>query len=74
MSKNQITADTIRKALIDRADAFAARNRVSYSRIGLGAVNDSKFIAEARAGRNFKIGSYQAVMDWMGAYERGEVK
>jgi hypothetical protein len=63
------TADDIRQKLLDRADAFARKHEISLSRIGLEALRDSKFLSEVRAGRNFTIGSYQAVMDWIDAEE-----
>lgn len=69
------SADDIRQKLLARAEAFAAKHEVSFSRIGLEALKDSKFLSEVKTGRNFTIGSYQAVMDWMDAQEskRGEV-
>lgn len=65
MDLNPPTADDIRQTLIARAEAFASKHKVSLSRIGLEAIKDSKFLAEAKEGRNFTIGSYQTVMDWM---------
>lgn len=63
------TADDIRQKLLDRAETFAKQHDISLSRIGLEALKDSKFLSEVRAGRNFTIGSYQAVMDWIDAEE-----
>lgn len=69
MSTIDLSADTIRQKLIERAEAFAAKHRVSLSYIGVEALKDSKFLAEVKNGRNFTIRSYQAVMDWMDAEE-----
>lgn len=70
MSTTELSAETIRQSLLDRADAFAAKHDVSLSFIGMEALKDSKFIAEVRNGRNFTIRSYQAVIDWMDAKDR----
>jgi hypothetical protein len=64
------TADDIRQKLIARAEAFSKKHDVSFSRIGLEALKDSKFLSEAKAGRNFTIGSYQTIMDWMDEADR----
>lgn len=66
---HDLSAAAIRGKLLERAEAFAARHKISLSRIGVEALNDSKFLAEVKNGRNFTIGSYEAVMDWMDAEE-----
>jgi hypothetical protein len=63
------SSEDIRNTLIARAEAFSAKHKVSLSRIGLEALKDSKFLAEVKEGRNFTIGSYQTIMDWIDAAE-----
>ncbi len=67
-----ITADSVRKNLLDRANAFCGRHGYSFSRIGEEALNDSKFLAHVQRGGNFTIKTYQRVLDWMDAVDRSE--
>jgi len=66
------SAEDIRQTLLQRAEAFAKKRKVSLSRIGLEAIKDSKFLAEVKTGRNFTIDSYQRVINWIEAEERAE--
>lgn len=69
MKTRDLSPDAIRRLLLDRADAFSKKHNVSLSRIGVEALNDSKFLSEVRTGRNFTIESYGAVMGWIDAEE-----
>lgn len=69
MSTIDLSAETIRQKLVERAEDFSRKHDVSFSAIGMAALKDSKFLAEVKTGRNFTIRSYQAVMDWMDAEE-----
>lgn len=68
-----IPSQVIRDTLIERARAFVEANRSSFSAIGLGAVNDSKFLGRVEKGENFSMKTYQRVIDWMDAAERESV-
>lgn len=65
----EITAETVRRALLDRATAFSTARNFSFSRIGEEAIKDSKFLARVQAGDNFTIKTYQRVIDWIDAKE-----
>ncbi len=69
MKTKHITSDLIRQKLIERAEAHAKRYGLSFSGMSKEAVNDSKFLAEVKNGRNFRIESFQRVMDWIEADE-----
>lgn len=64
------TGEDIKKALIGRAESFAAAKKTTLSTIGLKAVNDSKFFTQVKDGRGFSINTYQRVMDWLDEAER----
>lgn len=70
--KNQtlISADAIRQTLVDRAQAYADRHKVTLSYISKEAVKDNKFLADVKKGRNFTLESYQRVMDWLDNADR----
>lgn len=73
MSENiQITADRIRDHLLDRATAFSASTGMSFSAISKEAVKDDRFLARARAGKNFTVETYQRVIDWLDQREKSE--
>lgn len=65
----QLTTDEIRSALVKRAEAYAQKHGVSLSRIGLAAVNDTKFLHRVKNGENFNIGTYHRVVEWLSANE-----
>lgn len=67
MKTKHITSDLIRQKLIERAEAHAKRHGLSFSFMSKEAVNDSKFLSDVRNGRNFRIQSFQRVMDWIEA-------
>jgi hypothetical protein len=60
-----ITAEAVRKNLLDRAAAFRDAHNQSFSAISEAATKDSKFLARVQAGENFTIRSYQRVIDWL---------
>lgn len=64
------TSDTIRDALISKAEAFCTRNKTSFSAICNSVGIDNKFLARVKSGENFNIATYQKVMDWLEAAER----
>lgn len=64
------TASEIRSAMLERARAFKAASDWSWSKIGLEAVNDSKFFVRIEGGSNFNVDTYQRVMDWLDRAER----
>lgn len=67
-----ITADHIRDHLLARATAFSERTKMSFSAISKEAVADDRFLARARAGKNFTIETYQRVIDWIDAREAAQ--
>ena len=60
-----ILESDIRKSVLDRAQAYSASTKTSFSAIGLAAVNDSKFLSRVQAGLGFNIKTYQRMMDWL---------
>lgn len=64
-----LTADQVRRHLLDRAQAYIDRNRSSLSHISQQAVADSKFLANVKAGQNFTIRNYQRVIEWLDEQE-----
>lgn len=66
----KITEEAIRNTLIERATAFRERAGCSFSHMSKEALNDSKFIGEVIAGRNFTIRSYQKMNDWLDEAEK----
>lgn len=69
----EITKERIREHLLSRASAYAASNGTSLSAISAEAVSDSKFLPEVASGKkqNFTLNTYQRVIDWIDAQERG---
>lgn len=65
----EITAETVRQTLLDRARSFARTRGCSLSLIGEKSIKDSKFLARVQAGDNFTIKTYQRVIDWIDAAE-----
>jgi hypothetical protein len=57
----------IRAALVARVDRFVRTTGTSRSEVGRRALNDTPFVAQVCAGRNFTIGSYARVMAWLDA-------
>lgn len=68
-----ISAEAVRKHLLDRARAFVERRKSSFSFISQSAVQDSKFLANVEKGNNFTVKTYQRVIDWLDEQEREEV-
>ena len=58
----------IRDALVRRAETFTRLTGISKSEIGKRAVNDGAFINQVGEGRNFTVGSYRRVMNWLDAH------
>jgi len=58
----------IRDALVRRAETFTRLTGISRSEIGKRAINDGAFISQVGEGRNFTVGSYQRVMNWLDAH------
>lgn len=58
-----------RDALLAEIDSFRSRVSISETAIGLGAVNDGKFVSELRAGRRCWPETAQKVLDFIGGYE-----
>ncbi len=61
----EISAEHIRKHLLDRATAYSERTGIGFSRISEEAIRDSKFLANVQSGSNFTIKTYQRVIDWL---------
>ena len=55
----------IRAALIRRADEFTRLTGLPKSVVGKEAVNDPAFLSQVAGGRNFTVGLYRRVMDWL---------
>lgn len=68
----EITAESVRQRLLDRATAYVERTNSSMSFISQQAVSDSKFLANVAKGDNFTLRTYQRVIDWLDEQERGE--
>lgn len=64
-----LTADTIRQHLLNRARAYATANGTSFSAIGKEAISDDRFLARVERGDNFTLATYQRVIDWLDAKE-----
>lgn len=62
-----ISAQDVRRALLERAKRYCVDHGTSFSAIGIAAVNDSKFLARVEKGFGFNIATYQKVMDWLDA-------
>lgn len=60
-----ITDARIRAELLNRSDRFCALTGKSKSVIGKQAVNDAALLKDVEEGRNFTVGTYQRVMDWL---------
>ena len=65
MRQSLITEKDVRACLLERAEAYAKRHRVSLSAIGIAAVGDSKFLARVKDGRGFNIKTYQRLIEWL---------
>lgn len=65
METKPITADSIRRALLERIDAFKAATGKADSFVGKAALNDDKFVKRVRAGGGFNVNTYQRVMGWL---------
>lgn len=63
------SAETIRAALLARAEKFCEKRDTSFSAICRAAVNDGKFLTGVRNGRDFTLGTYQRVNDWLDQQE-----
>lgn len=67
----EITEHDIRKSLIERATAYAARAKTSFSAMGIAAVGDSKFLGRVQnANIGFNIKTYQKMVEWLDEAER----
>ena len=71
MQPAPLDAETIRSHLLSRAEAYAERQGCSLSTIGEEAIRDGKFLLNVRNGANFTVKTYQRVIDWLDAAERG---
>jgi hypothetical protein len=67
----ELTADHVRKHLLDRAKAYSSATKTSLSAISQAAVKDSKFLANVEKGDNFTLKTYQRVIDWLDEQETG---
>ena len=63
------TIETIRNALLARANAFVTDRKSSFSAICIGAGVDSKFLSRVDAKENFTVEKYQRVIDWLDGQE-----
>lgn len=63
------TTDTIREALLAKANALVTAKRTSFSAICIGAGVESKFLSRVEKGENFSVKTYQKVIDWLDAAE-----
>lgn len=67
----EITAHDIRNSLIERATAYAAKAKTSFSAMGIAAVGDSKFLSRVQnAEIGFNIKTYQKMVEWLDEAER----
>lgn len=64
-----ISAEAVRKYLLERAAAYVEREKSSFSFISQSAVQDSKFLANVERGANFTVKTYQRVIDWLDEQE-----
>lgn len=69
MLQNQITAETVRNALLARIDAYKLASGKSDSAIGKEALNDDKFVKRIRDGNGFNVNTLQKVIDWIDAQD-----
>ena len=69
MLQNQITAETVRSALLARIDAYKLASGKSDSAIGKEALNDDKFVKRIREGSGFNVNTIQRVIDWIDAQD-----
>lgn len=61
------TTETIREAILAKANTLVTARKTSFSAICTGAGVDSKFLSRVEARENFSVKTYQRVMDWMDA-------
>ena len=65
---NYPSADSIRAALLVRADALALKAGLSRSAISKSALNDPSFLQKVADGENFTVRSYERLMSWIDAH------
>lgn len=67
---SDITESAIRQHVLDRAAAYCAAHKTSFSKISGEATRDEKFLSRVQAGENFTVKSYQKVLDWLDRADR----
>lgn len=65
MSTNYTTGEQLRAALLDRVTRYSHVTGVAQSAIAKDSINDPAFFTRLALGRNFTVGTYQRVMDWL---------
>ena len=66
MSTHQdITEETIRTYLLERAQAHSVKIKRKLSFISKAAVNDSKFLDRVASGKGFNMKTYRRVIEWL---------
>jgi hypothetical protein len=68
------TADDVRAALIERMDAYCKKTGIAASSVCASAFNDTTFFRKVVDGRNFTIGQYQRMIDFIDAHPNGPPK
>ena len=65
--KRYPTADNLRHALRERVRDFGKLTGTSQSTVGIEAVGDKSAVSRIAEGSNFKIATYQRLMNWLDA-------
>lgn len=62
------TSEQLRRALVDRARAYATLKDCTLRNVGDASVGDHRFFIDVESGKNFTVDRYQKAMDWLDAH------
>ncbi len=62
------TEAELRKLLLDRVQRYCELTGMSKSALGLAIAKDKTLFSDIANGRNFKIGTYADVMNWLDTF------
>ncbi len=62
------TSGSIRETLLQRANEYAAKTKLSLSTVSDHCAGDGKFLLDVESGKNFTVDRYQKAMDWLDAH------
>lgn len=67
VSESAPTSEGIRRALLDRANDYAALTGLKLGTVSDRCAGDGKFLFDVQAGKGFTVDRYQKAMDWFDA-------